>query len=1109
MSRRGRATAAAVATAAALVAMIPLGAGAAVAAESAEPPAELVIPAELSVDPVAGKLPVAGVTGFVQGDVFGGYNWFSADGTRTGIPLSSPMATGTDVIGSITPHMSARLWDPATQAVQTIKAPGSQQPRTMLGQSLVTTEIGKPWIWHMLTLDQGSVTDRVLTLPEGAELATSFSNRGNPYGFFLSYRLDGVLKSVWVDRAFTARTVDFGPAATGGASVRADRYHFRFPVPGRVQIWDVLDGFSAPIHELDWAGGTPVALLGDWILTRVPGEGGDRLVARPLAGGAEQQVLDRVTGDTTAGPGGRVFAARSESGDERTVHAVQAGESGGMPVVKKAADIPLAPTRHWGMTAANGVLQTNETLPWTTSRVRERELTVSGAPAAGPKRDLGPEGGCGAKVECSWQDLTGDGRTVFGGTNGETLVVEAGQSLPGTPVAELPKSSNPSRRASGRYIAYFAYLASGNEMQVADLDTKQVLLRRPDNGNQEMALVGGTLWHETLAPGVVDVVDVRSGVVKQSLKVSDCDLTDLQVWGSYLYWDCYYEKKSAVRDLTMGTDIAVPEHSYRAAQLGDGYVAHSKDGVLSLTPLRGAEPTRVLGNLSRYTGAFAVDRFGGPVYYADAQEQLHVVPAGVPASDISVIDSDAPQTLDLAAADASWTGKWWLSKPAASWTLTVKDRAGAVVRTLRGGEARGLVKAAWDGRNEAGAVLADGGYRWELTAVPADGAGPELRQGGEVFLTHAGLGTYEPVTPTRVLDTRSGLGAAQAKVGPGGTVTLQVAGRGGVAAAGVSAVVLNVTAVNPTQSTFVSVYPYGTQRSTASNLNPAAGRTVPNLVTVPVRDGKVTLYNRAGTVDLVADVAGYYTLSGEGDRFAPVTPARVLDTRAGIGAPKAKVGAARTVSVQVAGRGGVPATDVSAVVLNVTATNPTASSFVSVYPYGTQRTAASNLNVVAGQTVANLVVVPVRDGKVTLYNHAGSIDLLADVAGYFTTSGQGDRFRPLPPQRVMDTRDNWMARKLGPGESAVLEIAGIGGVPASGASAVVLNVTATNATAPSTYIAVHPTLTNRPSNSNLNLGAGQTVANQVVVPVVNGRITFYNHAGSTDVIVDVFGYYTN
>ncbi|MCX2184323.1 hypothetical protein KV205_27895 [Streptomyces sp. SKN60] len=1107
--RRVTTAVAAVAFGAALLSVAPAGPvgtgmGTAVAAEAAEPPGEVVIPAELSADPYAGRFPVVGLTGFVQGGAYGGYHWISyADGTRTKLPFLSPRPTGTDMI-AILGSTFARLYDPATNTTQTVQAPSGQQTAAMVGRSLLTFETADRRIWHLLTLDQGSgtVQDRSVSLPEGATEATAEAAH-SPYGSFLSYRLDGIQRRVWLDRSLTLHPMP--PKGTTG-DVVADRYYFRFTEAGRVQVWDLTGDLSAPLHEADWAGGKPVALLGDRILARVPGEGGDRLVARPLAGGAEQEVLDRITGDTVAGPDGRVVAARSGSGDERMAYAVRAGENGGAPVAGKIADIPPAPARIGRMSAAQGVLLSYEQLPYTTPRVRERMVTTGGELAAGPKRELTGDGVCGAQVDCEGAQ-TGDGRTVFSGSDGSLRVVEAGQQLPGTALTGLPRPSGV-WQVSGRYVTYVTAPEAGGERQVADLDTQQVLLRRPGGvlSDRAVAMEGDTYWEESSRTGEVEAFDVRTGAWKWSRTVSDCDLTDLQVNGGYLYWRCA-NGKDGVQQYGPALDIPLPAHD--TAQLGNGFIVHTKGHELSLTPLREAGPTRLVATLPQDNHSWTVDRFGGHLYYADAQQRIHVVPSGVPASAVSVIDADTPQVLDLeSAAGASWTGRFWLNKPAASWTLTMKDRTGAVVRTLTGGEARGLVKAGWDGKGEDGAALADGRYEWTLTAAPADGSGPEPRRVGEVFLTRGGLGTYEPVEPARVLDTRSGLGAPKAKVGPRGTVTLQVAGRGGVVSAGVTAVVLNVTAVNPTQSTFVSVYPYGTQRPTSSSLNAAAGRTVPNLVTVPVKDGKVTLYNHAGAVDLVADVAGYYTLSGEGDRFLPVEPARVLDTRSGLGAPKAKVGAARTVSVQVAGRGGVPATGVSAVVLNVTATGPTASSFVSVYPYGSPRPSASNLNVVAGQTVANLVVVPVRDGKVTLYNHAGSVDLLADVSGYFTASGPGDRFRPLPPQRVMDTRENWMALKLGPDQSAVLEIAGIGGVPATGASAVVLNVTATNATA-STYIAVHPTLTDRPVNSNLNLGAGQTVANQVIVPVVNGRITFYNRAGSTDVIVDVFGYYTD
>ena len=249
-------------------------------------------------------------------------------------------------------------------------------------------------------------------------------------------------------------------------------------------------------------------------------------------------------------------------------------------------------------------------------------------------------------------------------------------------------------------------------------------------------------------------------------------------------------------------------------------------------------------------------------------------------------------------------------------------------------------------------------------------------------------GTFCPLPAARLLDTRSGVGAPAAAVAPWSAVHLQVTGRGGVPASGVSAVVLNVTVTQPARSGFVTAYADGAARPTASNLNFVPGQTVPNLVVVPVgANGKVDLYNGSGgTVQLVADVSGYYvagTVSAPG-AFRSLAPQRLLDTRSGLGAPAGAVAAGGTVHLQVLGRGGVPASGVSSVVLNVTVTQPARSGFVTAYADGAARPATSNLNFVPGQTVPNLVVVSVgADSKVDLYNGSpGTVHVVADVAGY-------------------------------------------------------------------------------------------------------------------------------
>jgi hypothetical protein len=249
---------------------------------------------------------------------------------------------------------------------------------------------------------------------------------------------------------------------------------------------------------------------------------------------------------------------------------------------------------------------------------------------------------------------------------------------------------------------------------------------------------------------------------------------------------------------------------------------------------------------------------------------------------------------------------------------------------------------------------------------------------------------FESVGPVRVLDTRNGTGVPEAPVGPGGTISLQVAGVDGVPASGVTAVVLNVTATDPTASSYVTVYPDGQTRPVASNLNFTPGETIANLVTVPVGgDGMVDFYNNSGSTDLVADLDGYYAAGAAeagGSFFNSFGPIRVLDTRYGIGGYRVPVGPGQTISLLINGAGSsiVNEAGVTAVVLSVTATNPTASSYVTVYADGTTRPLASNLNFTAGETIPNLVVVPVgADGEVDFYNNSGSVDLIADVAGYF------------------------------------------------------------------------------------------------------------------------------
>ena len=389
-------------------------------------------------------------------------------------------------------------------------------------------------------------------------------------------------------------------------------------------------------------------------------------------------------------------------------------------------------------------------------------------------------------------------------------------------------------------------------------------------------------------------------------------------------------------------------------------------------------------------------------------------------------------------------------------------------------------------------------------------------------------GEFTSLTPARILDTRDGTGrgGVMTPLGADQAFEVQVTGEGGVAASGVSAVVMNVTVTEPTAASFLTVWPAGLARPVISNLNYVAGQTVPNLVTVAVGDaGRVSVYNRFGTAHVVFDVVGFYADdSGPwGSRFHAIDPFRYFDTRDGSGGVGAgPIGPNGVLAFNVLGKGGVPAGGVSGVVMNVTATQPSAVSFLTVYPGDvTSRPLASNLNYLPGMTVPNLVVVRVPpSGVVKFFNRFGNVDVIADVVGYYDDekSTEEGRFVGTKPSRTFDSREDF-DEPFFEDSGATLQMAGWAGVPPNGAGAVVLNVTATQPTA-SGFVTVFPDdLCEVPFASNVNFGAGQTVPNQVVSRLslprdcadsdLPGAIHLYNRFGFVHLIVDVFGYFTD
>jgi hypothetical protein len=269
----------------------------------------------------------------------------------------------------------------------------------------------------------------------------------------------------------------------------------------------------------------------------------------------------------------------------------------------------------------------------------------------------------------------------------------------------------------------------------------------------------------------------------------------------------------------------------------------------------------------------------------------------------------------------------------------------------------------------------------------------------------------------------------------------------------------------------------------------------------------VTVTNGNGTSPIVA--ADHFTfLPDSPSVYTAINPLRVLDTRNNGGT----LGPDYVLRI-----GGIscPA-NATAAAINVAATNTTTAGALIVYPTGATQPNVANLNWTAGATVPNLVIVKLgTNGQITIHNIQGSVDVVVDLEGCFapSTGGTAGEYTPVVPARITDTRPGSgqanAGSTLGSGATLDVQINGAGGLPLAGIAAVCLEVTVTN-TSTSSALTAWPSLVARPLASNLNWVMGQTVPNRVIVAVgTNGKVSFYNWQGSTDIIVDVCGYFTD
>ncbi len=402
--------------------------------------------------------------------------------------------------------------------------------------------------------------------------------------------------------------------------------------------------------------------------------------------------------------------------------------------------------------------------------------------------------------------------------------------------------------------------------------------------------------------------------------------------------------------------------------------------------------------------------------------------------------------------------------------------------------------------------------------------------------------------------------------------------------ADLDAVVINLTAVNPSSAGFLTAFGAGQQPPATSTVNFIAGQTIANQATIATTQkntcctegygGEITIDNWQGSTDVIVDVQGYYTSSYEdidGHSFAdnesdlpnhsgfyyPLAPSRVADTRTNSGyqdqnetlGPQSQINFLPGDEPNLPG-GELPV-NATAVVLNVTAINPTAASYLTVWGTGTTQPFTSNLNFPAGTTIANRVIVPVVDGgQVSILNWAGTVNVAVDVDGYFYNSDTaldgfcedstvvsgssecvGDTYYPLvTPQRIADTRvgstyeDSSQVIHAGEYDTVDVPIDTFGPFRAFDQSdtdfapdtfdAADINATVTDTTAPS-YLTLYPSNSELaiPQASDINWVPGDIISNGDIVSLGTSAPTTsfqaFNYAGTTDLVIDLYGYFSS
>ncbi|QWQ40947.1 hypothetical protein KME66_07875 [Streptomyces sp. YPW6] len=318
------------------------------------------------------------------------------------------------------------------------------------------------------------------------------------------------------------------------------------------------------------------------------------------------------------------------------------------------------------------------------------------------------------------------------GTGKDTLVTGDDPDRPSEGMA-LPGTDGRILDASPEFVLYQA----GNRQYVIDTTRDLVVRDQPVQG----AVLDGDRLIKSAPnkPGRVNVVDPRSGRATGSHDLGvDCVPSELQHSGTLVYWSCASQDAAGVYDTATHRDYPAP---VSGVLLGDRFLAaREESGALRLTALRSDGSTGDLGTVTGLKSpaqgdgrgtTWTLDPAAGKLAWVGTDDTVHVTAPQQEVSPLRVAHSAVPDS-----ADGAWQAAWWLSKPAASWKVTLVRRStGETVRTWTGEDTRGTVRVDWNGTSDSGGAVPTGGYTWRLTAAPADGSGADATASGTLRVT--------------------------------------------------------------------------------------------------------------------------------------------------------------------------------------------------------------------------------------------------------------------------------------------------------------------------------------------------------------------------------------